>query len=56
MFHGNHSAGSIPIITPGENVKIKTKASGFGPIEVIVKVDDAVKTVSGFIFGPFVKI
>jgi hypothetical protein len=52
---GRQSTGSLQMIQPGFSPQIHTRLIiGIGGVSVIVKADDAEKSVSAFLFGPFV--
>ena len=55
VFLGGNREGTIPLLTAGENKKIKTGlVLGFGPAEITVTVAGVSKKASCFILGPLI--
>lgn len=55
VFLRGYKKGNIPIIKPGENYQIKSGLIiGFGPAEITINIAGVEKTISCFLFGPFV--
>ncbi|MFA5103448.1 MAG: hypothetical protein WC525_09885, partial [Candidatus Thermoplasmatota archaeon] len=55
VFFGQKKSGTLLEITPGDSSDISTGfVFGLGAVEIIVTAAEAEKTVSAFLFGPFV--
>jgi hypothetical protein len=55
VFFGKQQTGSIEKIMPGFSPTISSGlVLGFGSVDITVTADDAEKTVTGFLLGPFV--